>query len=356
MRSGLGSITSRGKGVWLVRVTVGKTKEGKQRRVSKTVRGSKRDAEKALQSLLAMNGMGCGGDMTFREYVEGMYLPWHWREYPRRDAHKKLACGLGKACEQVGDLSLSKLSKHLMAMFVQDNSTFTVDKTRAALNKAVEWELLARNPMDGCRKKTEPPKRRRLTAAQLRACLAACYGDYCEPGFLLQAYTGMRQGEALALDWEDIDFECGTVRIERTWHWAKGEGWFEDTKTRSSVRTVVIPDECLRRLAAIRDETGATGPLMVGKRSRKRLAPNTYAGRWRQLCKPVLGDGFVNVENLRHTHASILFDAGMSIEDVQTRLGHASFKITERYYVRSDGSGDARCADAFSKALGFSHS
>lgn len=354
MRSGLGSITPRGKGAWLVRVTVGKTRDGKQKRVSKTVRGSKRDAERALQALLAQNGMGCGGDMTFREYVESMYLPWHLREFPRKDAHKRLGWALGKACEQVGDMSLSKLSKPLMAMFVQDNSQFVVAKARAALNKAVEWELLARNPMDGCRKKSEPPKRRRLTARQLRACLGACYGDYCEPGFLLQAYTGMRQGEVLALDWEDIDFECGTVRIERTWHWAKGEGWFEETKTRASVRTVAVPDECLRRLAQIRGD--ATGPLMVGVRTRKRLSPNTYADRWRQLCRPVLGEDFVNVENLRHTHASILFDAGMSIEDVQTRLGHASFKITERYYVRPDGSGDARCADAFSKALDVSHS
>ena len=349
MRSSLGSITERKKGVWLVRATVGKTREGKQRRVSKTVRGTRRDAERALQSLLAQTGQANGASMTLREYIEGSYLPWHWGEYPRRDAHAKLSGALGRACDQLGDMSLGKLTKPLMARFVQDNSTFTVDKLRAALNKAVEWELIPRNPMDGARKRVEPPKRRRLTAAQLRACLGAVAGDYCEPGFLLQAYTGMRQGEVLGLDWEGIDWENGLVRVDRTWHWAKGEGWFEGTKNRSSVRTLAIPDECLRRLAEIRD--GRRGPLMVGQRSGERLSPNTYSGRWRALCQPVLGDDFVNVENLRHTHASILFDAGLSIEDVQTRLGHASFAITERYYVEPDGSGDARCADAFSDAL-----
>lgn len=350
MRSELGSITKRGKGTWQIRITVGTDPEtGKQRRKTKTVHGTKKDAREAMNAMLALYTGAPYADMTLRAFVQDMYLPWHDQEYPRKDATNKLHYAFGQILDDIGDMRVGDMNRAWAERWTQDNSLWKVNKMRAAMRKAYEWEVVQRNPFDGVRKPAPEPDKRRLSAAQLAAVLDEVRDTAIEPGVILQASCGLREAEALALDWTAIDFERGKVRIDSTWHYDRGRGWFEPPKNRTSRGTVTIPADALARLKEIRTGGGVIrkGPIMLAPRNGGRMSPSTYSSIWRRLMRPLLGEDYVPVENLRHTHASLLLDAGASMEQIRDRLRHSSIKIAERYYAKSDGTLEEQAAEIF---------
>lgn len=350
MRSELGSIRQRKKGVWEVRISLGYDANGRYRTKSRTVRGTKRDARIALNSMLAEYGHGADGDITVQQFVTDVYLPWHDKTYPRKDSSSKLRYVLGLVCAELPPKPLNSLSKAFLASWAVDAPSWKVDKLRAVLNKAVEWEYIERSPLAGVRVQRPEPERKRLTAEQLQDVLDAVRGTMLEAPVIVQASCGLRKSEALALDWTDIDFERGKLEVRRTWHYEKGGGWFEDTKNASSRGWVTVPPSALARLRELRAAASSLGPIAVCNGGR--MKPNTYSSAWRRMMRPVLGEAYVPVENLRHTHGSILFDAGVSVDFISKRLRHASTRITERHYIAADSTADDTAASVFDDVMG----
>lgn len=346
MRSELGSIRERKKGVWEVRVSLGYGADGKRKTKSKTVRGTRKDARVALNALLAQYGALPMSATTLHDFLNSMYLPWHEREYPRPDAIRKIRYSIGRVVEDTPDKPLDSLSKAFCVQWCAQHPLWEQMALRAALSKAVEWEYLDRNPMTGIGDKyTRPESKKRLSQDQLLLILDAVRDTPIEAGVIIQASCGLRKAEALALDWEHIDFETGLLTVSRTWHYGSKGGWFEDTKNAQSKGKVRVPPRSLARLEEIR----GTGPICT--MNGKRMIPNTYYNIWRHIAIPLLGDDYVSVENLRHTHGSILFDAGVSVEFISKRLRHASTRITEKHYIRADSTADDTAADAFDDAM-----
>ena len=86
--------------------------------------------------------------------------------------------------------------------------------------------------------------------------------------FKLLAYTGCRKGEALGLEWPDIDFSTGDIHIEREAEYSKEKGNYTDTpKTPTSIRVLKAPDELLADLQCLKEEQEQTarGRGYVGK-------------------------------------------------------------------------------------------
>lgn len=155
-------------------------------------------------------------------------------------------------------------------------------------------------------------------------------------GIILCLYTGLRIGELLALEWSDIDFTKGLLKVTKTCHYGKGaNGKFErqtDTpKTHTSRREIPIPKQMLGTLKTIRKRSEskyviANGDNPISVRSYQR----SFALLLRKLKIPHKG-----FHALRHTFATRALECGMDVKTLSEILGHKNASITLNRYVHS---------------------
>lgn len=145
---------------------------------------------------------------------------------------------------------------------------------------------------------------------------------------LLVAKTGMRFSEALAITPEDFDFAHQTVSVSKTWDY-KGEGGFLPTKNKSSVRKIQVDWQIVAQFSELIKRLPKDKPIFVVK---DKIYNSTVNGILARHCKaahiPV-----ISIHGLRHTHASLLLFAGVSIASVARRLGHSSMTTTQKTYL-----------------------
>ena len=121
----------------------------------------------------------------------------------------------------------------------------------AALDKAVEEKLIFRNPADSC--KLPPAKSREmkvLAPEEIQRLLIQAKEDGCYELLLLELATGLRRGEILALQWGDLNFRTGALRVQRQVHRVKGTLVVSPPKTKAGNRTVLLPSPVLNVLKA----------------------------------------------------------------------------------------------------------
>lgn len=178
--------------------------------------------------------------------------------------------------------------------------------------------------------------------------------------FRLLAYSGMRKGEAYALTWEDIDFEKNKISITKSL--SRGENktvYVSPPKNPSSVRTISMDKttmNILKRwkntqkqlLMMLGHPTNKKGQILFSTDKNEYYKPTIDANWLRNIYKQeIVPKDFnrISTHGLRHTHASLLFEAGASFKAVQERLGHADIATTMGIYTHvtkkvSDGTGD----------------
>ncbi|WP_251869803.1 tyrosine-type recombinase/integrase [Enterococcus italicus] len=226
--------------------------------------------------------------------------------------------------------------------------------TAKVFDFAIAMEITEKNPM---RKVTNPVKKDEFTEEaelnfysreELKQFLAATKElDSPTPFMLfhLLAFTGMRKGEALALMWTDINFKENTLTITKNvTRGDKGRLIVTTPKTRKSARTLSIDPHTMDLLKAWRCQqkidymkfgynTLQPDQLIFPNESNELMQP-TRTRKWLMQVyknhpeiKPITTHGF------RHTHCSLLFEAGASIKEVQDRLGHSDVKVTMNIYA-----------------------
>ncbi|ETT61868.1 site-specific integrase [Paenibacillus odorifer] len=177
--------------------------------------------------------------------------------------------------------------------------------------------------------------------------------------FHLLIYTGARKGEILALRWNDIDFRNKHLSLNKTLFQDKTGFMSLTSKTAASRRVLSLDDTSIGLLRKRRSEQnrgiitpiGTTDDRLIFAREDEtpiRLAyPNDKLSEIIRLHKlhPV------TVHGLRHTHASLLFEAGASIKEVQERLGHSDIKMTMNIYTHVTKSAKEKTADRFEKFM-----
>lgn len=145
---------------------------------------------------------------------------------------------------------------------------------------------------------------------------------------LIVAKTGIRFSEALGLTPKDFDFSHQLLSINKTWDY-KGKGGFLPTKNKSSMRKIQIDWQIVVQFSALLKGLPDNEPIFVRKNKVYNSTVNAILERHcRRLEIPV-----ISVHGLRHTHASVLLFAGVSIGSVARRLGHASMTTTQKTYL-----------------------
>lgn len=144
---------------------------------------------------------------------------------------------------------------------------------------------------------------------------------------LLVAKTGMRFSEALAITPKDFDFQHQSLSISKTWDYKGGSG-FLPTKNKSSVRKIQIDWQLIIQFSELIKRLPENEPIFV----KKDVFNSTVNSILERHCKSA-GVPVISIHGLRHTHASLLLFAGVSIASVAQRLGHSSMTTTQKTYL-----------------------
>ena len=155
-------------------------------------------------------------------------------------------------------------------------------------------------------------------------------------GIVLTLYTGLRIGELLALTWEDIDFQKGTVTISKScfdsWENGRYKKIFDTTKTQSSERVIPLPKQIIGELKQLKKQTGAR--FVVAAKSEYGAQIRAYQRSFELVLRKL------HIERkcfhaLRHTFATRALEVGMDVKTLSEILGHRNPTITLNRYAHS---------------------
>ena len=213
----------------------------------------------------------------------------------------------------------------------------------SAFDQALRWNMIARNPVAAVKApKVEQREMRILALTEIHGFLTAVAGDPLEALYVLAVTTGARQGELLALRWQDVDLEAATMTIAATL--TRIDGHWERTppKTRGSVRTVHLSARAVVALKAHRLRMAEALLPLRGRTEGETLvflergaALNGFHVTERRL-KPLLrcaGLPVIRFHDLRHVFASLMLSQGVRPDLVAQMLGHSNPGITMKIYA-----------------------
>ena len=365
-----GNITRRGKS-WQIKFDV-PSLDGKRQQRYATVKGTYKDAQKELTRLLGAADEGTLPDpssSTLAEYLRA------WLDRPLGLSPKTLERYRELAEHQViphlGATKLQKLRpEHVQqwhgTLLAGSLSARTVGHAhqvlRLMLQCAVKNGTLARNVAAvHAPPKVEEDEIEILSAEQIADVLAKLEGHTLCPIVTLALATGMRRGELLGLQWGDIDLDANTLRVERSLEETNAGLRLKSPKTKSGRRNITLPSETAAMLRAYKIEqmrirlvigAGKLEPdtLVFTDVHGKPLKPHTISRAWRRVVTAKKLPA-VTFHALRHTHASVLINAGVDILTISRRLGHSKASVTLDVYGHLIGGADKAAADAIAGVL-----
>ena len=349
-----GQIVGRGRHRWLVRVFLGRDRETRKRRYhSRIVRGPVRHAQTYLNKVLRDHDLGRqiqGADLTLNEYLDRWLKTAakprlrekSFRSYEsllRRYVRPSLGPqNLAAICPLDIQAVYQKLvERGLSARTIR----YTHSVLRSSMRQAVRWRLLAEDPTNGAQlPRQQRGELRVLTAEQSRVFLETAMQTAYGPVFAVALTTAARPSEYLALQWQDINWERGTVSIARTLERASG-GWrFAETKRARSRRVIKLQEwvlELLEELHAKRETepTGSSWPgasdVIFTTPSGRPIDSDKLAKQFKSILEQA-GLPLIRLYDLRHTGATLALAAGVPPKVVSEQLGHASAAFTLDIY------------------------
>jgi len=162
---------------------------------------------------------------------------------------------------------------------------------------------------------------------------------------LLIAKTGMRFSEALALTPNDFDFSRQTLSVSKTWDY-KGNGGFLPTKNKSSIRKIPLDWQTVMQFAELLKQLPENEPIFINGNIYNSTVNSILARHCKKADIPV-----ISIHGLRHTHASLLLFAGVSIASVARRLGHSNITTTQKTYLHIIQELESKDIDLIMRAL-----
>ena len=338
--------------------------DGKQR--SKSF-DRKADAAKFLATVEADQLRGTyvdprAGKITLNEYAETFMAAQVWREGTRAKAQSHIDNHIGSALgnRQLATITRTDVQAFVASLTAKGLAPTTVQgihvRPVSIFEAAVHDGKIVRSPAV----KIRLPRTIKTAASQVVALdlddvrrIAEAAPPHFTAFVWLIATAGLRPGEAAGLTVERVGFLKKTVDVDRQlWTPPKGSPQLAPTKTAASVRTIPVPDSLLaelnrhiRNYPPVELEPGAT--LIFTNSEGQPLRRDTLGKSWRkirtELELPAEARGW---HSLRHTYASALIHAGLSVKTVQARLGHASATETLEVYSHlwPDSEDDTRAA------------
>ena len=372
-----GSIEKRGKSSYRLIVADGYNFEGKQIRYTKTVHGTKREAEIELAKFVSeiQNGLVIEGkalkfseftDIWKRDYaskelapatvkryyrmLDTRILPYFRRMYINKIKPTDIMrfydlLSKDTQLERKKNIKIVKTKKPLSRKTILEHHRLI----HAMLTKAVYWQVIVSNPAD----RVQPPKviktkRKCYDDVQCKYLLSnlSQLGEdkiKFKVAIALAIFTGARLGELAGLSWSDIDLSNGIIHINRSSQYISELGVFTKVpKTESSIRDIAIPDFVVSLLSEYRtwydnqnfvyNDLNSNLECLFVQSNGKPMHPSTIS-KWFKKFIQDIGLPVINFHGLRHTNASLLISQQIDVAIVAARLGHAQISTTLNFYV-----------------------
>ena len=372
-----GSIEKRGKDSYRLVCTNGYDLNGNIIKHTKTIHGTKKDAQIELAKFVAdvQNGLVIEGkSLKFSEFTEIWKRDYGSKELAPSTYKRYCRMLETRILPYFGHFYINKIKPTDIMQFYDllsrdtqlvrkksNNGKKTIKplsgKTilehhrllRAMLHKAIYWQLIVSNPAERVQPpKAMKPKRRYYDDEQCKILLK----NLTELGeeqikykvaIILTIFTGVRLGELMGLEWQDVDFKTGIVSINRSSQYLADKGVFTKTpKTESSIREVAIPDFVVCLLEEYKlwydEQKSFYGELWTNSNKLfvqadgKPMHPSSIS-KWFVKYVGTIGLPVINFHGLRHTNASLLVAQNVDIAVVSARLGHAQISTTLDFYV-----------------------
>ncbi len=360
-KSGTGTVRQRKDGRWEGRAVVGYDEKGLPK-TKNVLEKTKRECQEKLKQLIETLGSATREktrpEMSFGEWIDF----WYQNYVKPRLRPTTQACYEGRIYRHIipelGKIPLNQLSQKDLQQFytrlkkggrliraeqfgpgLSDSMVRGCHVTCcAALEKAVQEGMIRSNPSAGCKL---PPKRGRemqvLGREELQRFLLQAQAEGCFELFLLDLCTGLRRGELLALQWGDLDFDTGTLTIEKQIYAVKGQLQLSVPKTKASIRRLVLPPGVVEVLREYRRGVDSRWMFPSPVKEDTPLSPGAARRRLQHILERA-GCKHVRFHDLRHTFATLSLENGMDVKTLSAMLGHVSAGTTLDIYTHiTDG-------------------
>ena len=372
-----GSIEKRGKNSYRLTVSEGFDLNGNPMIHRKTVHGTKKDAEVELAKFVTevQNGLVVDGkslrfseftEIWKRDYGSKELAPTTYKRYCRMLETRLLPYFGHFYINKIRPTDIMKfydlLEKDTQLVRKSGNNGAKTKKPlsgktilehhrllRAMLHKAVYWQLIVANPAERVQApKARKPKRKSYDDEQTKILLEnlellSIEDTKYKVAIILTIFTGVRLGELMGLEWQDVDFKNGIISINRSSQYLSDMGVFTKTpKTESSIREIAIPEFIVSLLEeyklwyeeqkSIYGELWTNSDRLFVQADGKPMHPSSIS-KWFVKYVSTIGLPVINFHGLRHTNASLLVAQNVDIAVVSARLGHAQISTTLDFYV-----------------------
>ena len=358
-----GHIRRRGRGSWAVVVDEGRDETGKRRQRWHTVRGTKRDAERELTRILNSLHEGMYVEpsrISVAEFLKRWLVDGASGSVSGKTLERYTEIVNSNVVPSLGGYQLAKLQPlHIQTFYSAMLATGRRDGRgglspqtvlhihrvlHRALQQAVRWQLLVRNPAAAVQTPSAPRSTVQvLDATETATLLRRAEGMRIHTPIVLAVSTGMRRGEIAALAWTEVDLDSrpASVRVIRSLEQTKGGLRFKVPKTAMGARTIPLPSFAATALRRHKSQQAAARLRLGGAYDDQRLVcarpdgspwpPEAITAAFRALVRHP-GSSPVSFHGLRHTHATQLLVEGVNPKVVSERLGHTSVKTTLDLY------------------------
>ena len=205
---------------------------------------------------------------------------------------------------------------------------------QAALKQAVKERLIPYNPCENCR---IPPKDKKemtiLPPEKIGRYLQEAEKYGVLPMFFLELSSGLRRGELLALQWEDLNVKERILTVNKQVTRMEGELDVTEPKTKNSVRTVALSQQAVDLLVQEHEQHPGNPILFPSPRTGGYWSPDAVSRINRKLLKNAGIEEHVRFHDLRHTFATMALQNGMDVKTLSAMLGHVSAATTLDIYT-----------------------
>lgn len=379
-----------GSKAWLFQAYLGVDEvTGKEVRTTRRGFSSKKAAQLKLNELMLefeSNGLQKASATTFKE----VYLLWY--DNYKNTVKESTSMTTERFFNQVilpsfGDIRLEKIDvkfcQKIVNKWAEEYTSYRllIGYTRKVLEYAVHIEVLKTSPFEKVIRPTKKEKKKvsrikfydlkelevflnhleqKVDIAKKRSLIQHYYAEFDLALFRLMAFSGMRIGEALALNWSDIDYENKTITISKNLSQTKQGYVVSTTKTKKSNRTISLDDRTLLTLKKwhltqrkLLFKKGYNNNKMIFVRpNNKFITRNDIYQRSTRIAQ-ACNLHSIGCHGFRHTHASLLFESGANFKDVQERLGHTDISMTMNIYTHVTQKAQEETAQKFANYVNF---
>ncbi len=361
------------RGCWVGSVDIGRDPQTGRRRRRKVSAATKDECKDLVRDLLGekrRTGTVARRDITVEQVIRDRLAnePAAVKSPITRRVHAdhaaRIIADLGKV--KLVQLTPSQVERFLRKMASDGYATKTISDTRTllagAIRRAERDGLVGRNvalladlPSGTSRKSSA------MTLAQVGQLLGSGLTPWWRAFVITGVMCGLRPGELTGLRWQDVDFTEKLIRVRYALTDADGALVLADLKTERSRRTLVMPAAAAAALRALRTEQAAERLRLGGAYADMDLVLCRADGRprrrqsvdvgFRRVCKRA-GLGAFQPRELRHTHVSVLSDAGVDMEVIADSVGHVNSTVTKVVYRHQIADKVARAAAAMDQIFG----